>query len=82
MVGRDDRVPVSEVLSGLEVHPLPAGWTVLEGFVLVKCFDGDGEPSWSYRTTHRLNREELLGALMVHVDLLRRELVEEWADDD
>jgi hypothetical protein len=72
------RVPVSDVLRGLEVHALEEGWTPLEAFVLMKCLDDAGETTWSYRTTHRLNREELLGALMVHVDVLRRELVEEW----
>ncbi len=53
----------------------------MEAFVLMKCFDEAGETTWSYRTTHRLNREELLGALMVHVDLLRKELVAEWESD-
>ncbi len=69
------------MLPGLEVHPLPANWTPIEAFVLIKCLDEDGDSSWSYCTTHRLNREELLGVLMVHVDVLRKELVAEWEDD-
>jgi hypothetical protein len=60
---------------------LEAGWTPVEAFVLIKCLDESGEAAWSYRTTNRLNREELLGALIVHTDLLRRELVDEWNDD-
>ena len=76
------RRPVADVLAGLEVHPLETGWTALEAFVLIKCLDESGESSWSYRTTHRLNREELLGALVVHTALLRKELLEEWGDDD
>ena len=75
-------MPISRVLSGLSVHPLPDAWTALEAFILVKCLDEQGESTWSYRTTHRLNREELLGALTVHNDVLRRELAEEWVDDD
>lgn len=81
--GPDDvRVPVAEVLSGLGIHPLEPGETPLEAFVLIKCLDGEGNPSWSYRTTNRLNREELLGALVVQVDVLRRELRQEWDDED
>lgn len=73
-----DRVPIAEALSGLEVHPLTSGWTALEAFILIKCLDNDGKATWAYRTTHKLNRDELLGALTVHCDLLRRELLEEW----
>jgi hypothetical protein len=82
-VSKDDeiRVPVADVLRGLEIHPLEAGWTPVEAFVLVKCLDETGETAWSYRTTNRLNREELLGALIVHSDLLRKELVGEWEDE-
>ncbi|MBB5789961.1 hypothetical protein [Jiangella mangrovi] len=76
----DERVPVAQVLSGLEVHPLAQGETAIEAFVLIKVFDADGRPAWSYRTTNRLNREELLGALMVQVDVLRKELRDEWDD--
>jgi hypothetical protein len=70
------RVPIAEVLPGMGVHPLEEGWTPREAFVLVKVLDENGVASWSYRTTHRPNREELLGALIVQTDLLRRELIE------
>ena len=75
------RVPVTEVLRGLEVHPLEPGETALEAFVLIRVLDAQGDTSWSYRTTNRLNREELLGALIVQVDVLRKELRDEWDDD-
>jgi hypothetical protein len=77
----EQRVPVTEVLRGLEVHPLEAGETALEAFVLIKVLDTEGNTAWSYRTTNRLNREELLGALIVQTDLLRKELLDEWDDD-
>ena len=77
----EPRVPIAEVLPGLDVHPLPERWTPLEALILVKCLDEEGEPTWSYRTTQQLTREELLGALIVHVELLRRELVEEWTSE-
>jgi hypothetical protein len=51
----DERVPVAQVLTGLEVHPLAQGETAIEAFVL-------------------------LGALMVQVDVLRKELRDEWDD--
>ncbi len=55
----EPRLPIASVLAGLEVHPLPANWTPIETFVLIKCLGEDGDSSWSYRTTHRLKREEL-----------------------
>jgi hypothetical protein len=75
------RQPIAEVLAGLEVHPLEPNWTPIEAFVLIKCLDEDGDAGWLYRTTNKLNREELLGALVVHADLLRKELVDEWESD-
>lgn len=53
----------------------------MEAFVLVKCLDEEGDATWAYRTTHRLNREELLGALTVQVDVLRKELRDEWDEN-
>jgi hypothetical protein len=76
------RVPIAEALAGLEVHPLEPGYTAIEAFLLIKTLDDDGHPSWSYRTTNRLNREELLGALTVHVAVLTNELRDQWDDDD
>jgi len=76
------RAPVSEVLSGLEIHSLEPGSTAIEAFVLIKILDGDGDVNWAYRTTNRLNREELLGALTVQVAVLTKELRDEWDDDE
>jgi len=54
----------------------------MEAFVLIKVLDSHGAPGWSYRTTNRLNREELLGALTVQLDVLREELRREWDDEN
>ena len=81
MSADEARRPIAEVLGGLEIHPLDAKWSPMEAFVLVNCLDEDGRSTWSYRTTHPMNREELLGALVVHVDLLRKELIDEWESD-
>jgi hypothetical protein len=77
----EQRVPVEQVLNGLEVHALEPGETALEAFILLKVLDRDGDVAWSYRTTNRLSREELLGALTVQVDVLRKSLRDEWDDD-
>lgn len=58
------------------------GGGALEAFVLIKVLDGEGDVSWCYRTTNRLNREELLGALVVQVDVLRKDSRDEWDDGD
>jgi hypothetical protein len=77
----ETRYPIGDILP-LEVHPLPEGWQAIEAFVLVKCEDDEGETSWVYRTSRAPNREELLGALTIQVELLRRELVADWVDDE
>ena len=74
----DHEVPVAEVMHGLRVHRLPRGWMPVAGIVLVKCLDEDGDPRWALRQTDLLNEEELLGALMVRTDLLRRDLVGDY----
>ena len=77
-----DRKPIEEVLRGITIHPLPEGWSPLEGIVLVKCLDEDGHPLWAFRTTAGLNDEELLGALTVRLELLRAELLEAFSADE
>jgi hypothetical protein len=82
MSEEDGREPVEQVLAGLQLHPLPEGWAPLEGIVLVKCLDQEGHPSWAFRTTAGLNDEELLGALTVRMDLLRKELLEAFSAEE
>ena len=48
----------------------------------MKCLDEDGDVTWAFRTTKDMNDEELLGALTVRTDLLRRSLVDSYADLD
>lgn len=75
----DVRRPVESVLPGLTVHGLEEGYSWEFAYVLLRLRDPDGDIAWSYRTSSPPNREELLGALQVQVDLLRKELLEEWA---
>jgi len=82
MSDEDERKPIEAVLPGMTLHPLDAGWTPIEALVLVKCLDEDGDPTWAFRTSNPLNLEELLGALTVHTELLRRRLVRRWDSDE
>jgi hypothetical protein len=79
---RQGDVPIEQVLTGMRLHKLPDKWSPIEAFVLVKCINDEGNASWVYRTTSDPNREELLGVLVVHTELLRREIVSEWEDED
>ncbi len=77
----ESREPIGDVLPGITLHPLDDGDEVVTAFVLVKVRDADGSEGWSFRTSEAPNREELLGALTVQVDLLRRSLADDWATD-
>ena len=81
-VASDDRIPIEQVLRGFEIHPLEEGWTPLAAFVLVKSLDETGDTAWSFRTSEPLNLEELLGALTVQVEVLKRKLARLWEDED
>ncbi|MGE3620620.1 MAG: hypothetical protein AB7L84_09170 [Acidimicrobiia bacterium] len=65
----------------MTLHPLDQGWTPIDAFVLIKVIDGDGQSTWAYRTTGDLNREELLGVLLVHAELIRQQLAADWEED-
>lgn len=54
----------------------------MAGTLVVKCLDEDGGVTWAFRTTEDMNDEELLGALTVRTDLLRRSIVDSYADLD
>lgn len=75
-------MPIADVLAGLKLHPLEQNATAIEAFALIKILDAEGHSGWAYRTTNALNREELLGALEVQVAVLKKELRDEWDDDE
>jgi hypothetical protein len=78
----DERLPIEEVLPGHRLHPMEDGWTPLASFNLIKCLDGDGDVVWAFRTSEPFNLEELLGALVVQAETLKRKLIQQWEDDD
>ena len=77
----DERVPIEDVLSGVTIHPLDEDEVVVGAFVLIKVLDKDGDVGWSFRTSEPPNKEELLGALTVQVDLVRKSLLSDWDVD-
>ncbi|HMM96243.1 hypothetical protein [Phycicoccus sp.] len=54
----------------------------MAGIILVKCIDDEGGSTWAFRTTDGMNDEELLGALTVRTDLLRKDLLQSYEDDE
>ena len=77
-----ERVPIGDALSGLTIHDLDEGETVVGAFILLKVLDAEGDVTWSFRNTESsTNREELLGALSVQVELLKHSLVDDWDVD-
>ena len=72
------KVPVEEVLRGIEVGPLPDSWTPLEAACMIKCLDEDGNPSWVLRRSDGIDDQELLGTHLLHFELLKSDLLEAW----
>jgi len=81
-VSDEERVKGEELLRGLEFVSLPSGWSPLGAAVLVKCINEDGRVAWSFRTSDELNDEELLGALVLRTELMRRALADDYTDPD
>jgi len=81
-MSEDERHPIAQVLPGFELHPFEDGWTPLQAFILVKALDDEGNVVWGFRTSEQFNLEELLGALVVQTETLRRKLVRNWEDED
>ena len=44
----------------------------------LECLNEEGEPRWALRATAGLNNEELLGALVLRTDLLRKDMIDEF----
>lgn len=56
-------MPAGEALRGLDITPLPEGWTATEALVLVKMMGCDTGVCWDHRYTAAVNWEELLGVM-------------------
>lgn len=76
------RRPIGEVLPGIEIPDLPAGWVPLETVVLVKGLDEDGDALWCTRFTKDLTTVEAIGVLTGVLDLQRRLFMSFYTSDD
>jgi len=72
-------VSIVEVLPGIALHPLDESAQPEFVFALIRYRDQQGT-GWVYRTSSAPNREELLGALVTQVELLKRELANDWTE--
>ena len=74
--------PIGDVLTGVQIREIPEKWAVVEAFVVLKCLDENGSPAWLMRATRGLADEELLGALLVHAEVVKAEIVSQYVDDE
>lgn len=76
-------VKPSVVLKGLSFEVLPSGWVPQAATLLIKCTDADGNDAWSYRTSEEyVSDEELLGALVLRTEVLKRQLLEDVEESE
>jgi hypothetical protein len=78
----EPRIALADALPGLAIHPLQDGDIPVSAFMVIKVLDEEGSPSWSFRTTEAFNKEELLGALIIQVELVKASLLKDWEGDE
>lgn len=76
------KADLGTVLVGAKISPLDDDLRFDSAFLLIKSIDPDGVPQWGYRTTSPMNLEELLGALIIQVEIIRRKILDSWDAED
>ncbi len=76
------RKPIGEVLNGLEICPLDAGYTPIDAAVIVKTIDEDGDVCWVTRYTSGPHTVEFVGALNVSLRGLERQVENSFVPDE
>lgn len=76
-----EKMPLTAVLPGMVITPLPEDHVPLEAVFLVKVLDADGHPIWLSRYTSGLSQVEVIGALITQSDLERHDYREGWEDE-
>lgn len=71
-------LPLNDVFPGARLAPLPEGCAAETVFVFVKVRWDDGTGQWLWRSPGITNQEELLGALIMQVEVLKEQLLESW----
>lgn len=67
---------------GLQFTDLPDNHVPIEGVMLIKTLDEDGDPGLEIRSTGGLSNPEALGMFITAADKARRELADTWSDLD
>ena len=77
---RVEFLPLSEVFPDVQMAPLPDGCVTETVFVFSKARFDDGTTAWYWRSPGAgvTNQEELLGALIMQVEVLKAELLDSW----
>lgn len=78
----ESRVAVGDALRGLEIPELPKGWAPVEAVCIVKCLDPEDRPLWVRRLTQGINPEEVMGALTIQTELWKKEMLDDWSDEE
>jgi hypothetical protein len=71
-------LPIGDVLPGMTMMPLEEGFVAETVFALIKMRGDDGATVWGWRSPEITNHEEVLGALIVQVELLKQQLLDSW----
>jgi hypothetical protein len=74
--------PIGDVLSGIEIQPLPDGWVALGFHAMLKCLDEDGNVNWISRFTTDGHVIESLGAMRAAVVMLEAQVQDIYEPDD
>lgn len=77
---RLEQLPLSDVFPGVHMARLPDGCVTETVFIFSKARFEDGTTGWYWRSPGAgiTNHEELLGALIMQVEVLRTELLLSW----
>ncbi len=73
-----EHLPIGDVFPGVYLAPLPDNCVAETVFVFSKVRFDDGATAWSWQSPGITNQEELLGALIMQVEMLKVSLLEYW----
>lgn len=75
---KSELLPIGDVFPGVHLAGLPDDCVVETLFVFSKLRLDDGTSVWQWRSPGITNHEELLGALIMHTEMLKASLLEDW----
>lgn len=73
-----EHIPIGDVFPGVHLARLPAGCVAETVFVFSKVRFDDGTTAWHWLSPGITNQEELLGALIMQVEILKEQILENW----